>query len=103
MAHHRCTRCKQEKEKRHKAYQGLFCEDCLREIRGLGRVHRRFSFLDDIWFSIRALVNLVTAPFRPKGQKQLAQRQEVKVAYNTMKAKALKIPMNPGAMLPQKR
>ena len=100
MNHHRCTGCKQEKDVRHKAYGGVFCEDCLRELRGLNVGHR--SFLGDIWYSIRALVNLVTAPFRPK-LKPEKKAVAAKVAYNTMKAKALKIPMNPATMLPQKR
>ncbi|KKN03719.1 hypothetical protein LCGC14_1104780 [marine sediment metagenome] len=108
MAHHRCTRCKQEADIRHKAYQGLFCEDCLREIRGMGSMgRRRISFgslWDNIWYSIRALANMITAPFKLKIQKRDEQRQrQVKVAYSTMKAKALKIPMNPNALSPQKR
>ena len=105
MNHHRCTRCKEEKEKRHKAYQGLFCEDCLRELEGTyawgGRPRAR-SFWGDIWYSIRALARLMIVPFQRKPEtKQYNSR--ARVANNTMQAKARLIPTNPAAMSPQKR
>ena len=34
MPHHRCTGCKQESYPRHKHLGGVYCEACIRRIRG---------------------------------------------------------------------
>lgn len=100
MTHHRCTRCKQEVGIRHKFASGLFCEDCMRELRGVNV--RLRGFWGNIWYAVRAVVSMVVSPFKPKPKLE-KKAVAAKVAYNTMRAKALKIPMNPAAMSPQKR
>ncbi len=79
MAHHRCTRCKQESYPRHKYAGGLFCEDCLKE---LGRGRRRWysgftSIFSRIW-------EFITAPFRPNTLERQKQKEE-KANYHRMK------------------
>ena len=97
MAHHRCTRCKQESERRHKFAGGLFCEDCLRE---LGRASSgRLGFWEGLWGWFKTLV---VSPFKPM-PKPDKKAVAAKVAYNAMRAKALKIPFNPVTLNPQKR
>lgn len=93
MAHHRCTRCKQESVIRHKHAGGLFCEPCMRAVgawqgRGFwGRLWDRFT-------------DLVVAPFKPK---PLVKESATKVTYSVMKAKARNIPRDARTISPQKR
>lgn len=102
MAHHRCTRCKEEVGIRHKFAQGLFCEDCLREL-GLGP--RRgvlsgvFGFFRDIWDFV---TDIARSPFQLRQERKITVSR-MKVQANVMKMKALNIPPNPTSGSPQKR
>ena len=48
MIHHRCTRCKEESEIRHKWRGGLFCSSCLSAIVGkrVKKESQKTSLLD---------------------------------------------------------
>jgi len=96
MAHHRCTRCKEEVGIRHKYAGGLFCEPCMRAVGAMsGRGIR--GFFSDIWRRVRSFVS---APFKPKPPvKDVA----VKVAYSVMKARTRDILPDARTMNPQKR
>lgn len=95
MAHHRCTRCKEEVGIRHKYAGGLFCEPCMRAV---GAWHGR-GFWGRLW---DRFTDLISAPFKPK-MTSVAQDKAIKVAYNVMKAKARDIPPDFATGSPQKR
>ena len=100
MAHHRCTRCKQESYPRHKYLGGVYCDSCIHWIRGGGHGHRR-SWLGSIWGRFADLFDSV---FRPESPKRIERARE-RVYYARLKAtqaKARDIPYNPEAGVPQK-
>ena len=55
MAHHRCTRCKEESNPRHKYYGGVYCNSCIREIKGYRRGLGGFfsDLFSDAWSWIK--------------------------------------------------
>lgn len=103
MVHHRCTRCKEdvgEYGTRHKYAQGLFCEKCLRALRGgfTTNIGGWFGFAGRIW---HRLVEFVTKPFTHRITVKL-EKEATRVTYNVMKARARSIPHNPQGGVPQK-
>ncbi len=110
MNHHRCTGCKEESYPRHKRGHsgvfGVYCERCLRWVRGGGVGLAGGGWLGSLWGGFLRLVGYVTAPFRgERTQKQLFRERE-RADYARMKAmevRARRIPMNQGSLAPQKR
>ena len=105
MVRHRCTRCKEDVGEhgiRHKYASGLFCEKCLRELRG--GVVAGFSF-GDIWGFVsrtwRRIVDFITKPYTHTSRIKLENKAR-KVAFNTIKAKARDIPPDARTLGPQK-
>lgn len=103
MAHHRCTRCKEESAPRHKYVGGLFCESCLRALGVHG--FRHFSirgFWSNLWDKIGTWVS---APFRGKKKVSPLQLAAVRfnVRYQAMRSAMLRIPPNVESSAPQKR
>ena len=99
MAHHRCTRCKQESYPRYKYEGGVYCDDCINDIRcGFGR---RRSWLGSIWDRIVELADIVFKRKSPK-HTQRAEERAIRSKYKAMEAKARSIPSNPQQASPQK-
>lgn len=104
MVQHRCTRCKEdvgEHGTRHKYAQGLFCEKCLRELRGGIRVNLGgwFGFAGRIW---RSVAEWVSRPFTHRLTVKL-EKEARKTDYNVMKVKARDILRDARIVSPQKR
>ena len=99
MAHHRCTRCKQESSPRHKWMGGVFCDSCIREIRGY-RPHSGRSWLGSLWDRIVDFTALIFRPSLPTHQSK-AEAGAVRVQFKTMEARARSIPPNPAGGVPQ--
>jgi len=110
MVQHRCTRCKEdvgEYGTRHKFAQGLFCEKCLRALRGGFRLipsgwigfGDMFSFVGK---ALRWLVSRATRPFTHTLTVKL-ENEARKVDYHTMKVKARDILRDARIVSPQKR
>ncbi len=101
MVHHRCTGCKQEVERRHKFAGGVFCEPCIRAsmstVSQCSAIH--IGFWERLWARVS---DFIAAPFRLQ-LKRIKKAKTMQVGFSTMKAKALRIPINPSAMVPQKR
>lgn len=103
MAHHRCSRCKEESYPRHKHRSGgLLCESCLRDI-GIRRIG--FSLgrvLGNFW---GMLVDTFNSAFRTTHTGRGTDRREIvrQVHFKAMETKALGIQVNPLKALPQKR
>ena len=101
MAHHRCSRCKQEALIRHKRHGYLPCERCL----GFSTRPRRFRDLfSGFWARLARFVD--TALGRTPEQLKVQRKQEATRQYvmrKEMRNAALNVPMNPGAVVPQKR
>lgn len=102
MAHHRCTACKQESYPRHKWYGGVYCDDCIRAIRGKYYGVKR-GFFGRIWDSI---TDFVTRLFKPsedwKKDRQREQRQVI-TRMKAMESKARRVSLDPQTLNPQKR
>ncbi|MBA7610202.1 hypothetical protein ES703_17408 [subsurface metagenome] len=107
MAHHRCTRCKQESDIRHKHLGGVYCDSCIRWIKGfrphagtgwLGSIRDRVT---DFWGMI---TDFATSVFTRKTIKRVSiERERASHAQlKAMQAKARDIPFNPAAGVPQK-
>lgn len=93
MAHHRCTRCKQESYPRHKYGNGIYCEDCIREIRH-GYRPSSGSWLGSLWGKIVGLAQSVFH-FESSGR---VKRERERASYSrmkTMEARARRIPPDP--------
>ena len=107
MATHKCTRCKEDVGEfgiRHKYAQGLFCEKCLRELRG----GVSGGILGGLWYGMRRmiteLVDWITAPFTRTHKVALRDKETgVKVAYSVAMNRARNIPIDAVTGNPQKR
>jgi len=110
MVQHRCTRCKEDVGEygiRHKYAQGLFCEKCLRALRGGLRIipSGLFGFGDMLSFvgrTLRLLREFITRPFTHRITVKL-EKEARRVDYNTMKVKARDILRDARIVSPQKR
>lgn len=103
MAHHRCTRCKRESYPRHKHMGGVYCDDCIRWIRGNVGVGGRRGWFGSLW---DRLMEFIATPFRGPQTEEDNRRAIDRVAHTrlkSMEAKARSIPMNPASQQPQKR
>ena len=109
MAHHRCTRCKEESEVRYKykrsGVAGVFCLPCLRIVRGEGGIstvkHDIFNWFGSIWDRI---ADFATSVFRRKSVKRVNLIEE-RASYTRLKAmqmRARSIQPNPQGAVPQK-
>ncbi len=109
MAQHRCTRCKEdvgEYGTRHKFAQGLFCEKCLRALRGGFRIIPSgwlgfgdiFSFVSR---TLRRFGEWATRPFTHTISVKL-EKEARRVDYQTMKVKARDILRDARTVSPQK-
>ena len=106
MAHHRCTRCKQESYPRHKYHGGVYCDSCLSWIRGF-RPHHGPGWLGSIWRSMWDLItDLASSIFTHKTIKRVHIADE-KASYSRLKGamtmRARSMPSNPEAGFPQKQ
>ncbi len=101
MPHHRCSRCKQEAERRHKRHGCVICDTCLAHELFGGRVRHWWSGLWDrftLWVD-RALGRTpeqLKVRRKEEASRQYVMRKEMRLA-------AQKVPVNPLAVLPQKR
>lgn len=100
MAHHRCTKCKQESDRRHKYYGGVFCESCIRWIRGFTPHTRGRSLFGSLWDRI---VDFATSVFQGKAVKRvsLIEERASHSRFKAMQARARSIPFNPEGGVPQ--
>jgi len=100
MAHHRCTRCKEESYPRHKYCGGVYCDRCIQWIRGYRPSYRR-GWLGSWW---ERIVDFTTSIFRPESPKHIERARER--GFNTrlkaMETRARSIPGNPQSGAPQK-
>jgi hypothetical protein len=109
MAHHRCTRCKQESEIRHKYQGGVYCDSCISWIRGF-RPHTGAGWLGpirSIWSSIwDVITDFASSVFQHKTIKRVSIAKD-KEEYSRMKAmgimRARSILPNPQGAAPQKQ
>ena len=105
MVHHRCTRCKQESETRHKwgksGVFGVFCDRCIREVRGFRPRHGGRSWFGKLWDTLTDFAQHV---FQPKTRKVelRAKERETHAKIKAMEAKARNISPNPQTGNPQK-
>ena len=104
MSHHRCTRCKQEADVRYKWHGGVYCESCIRWIRGgMGFTSSPGgSWFGSLWERVLAFVSRI---FHPR-TRRVALESEQKADVSRMRAaeiKAKSIPRNPLTLDPQKR
>lgn len=105
MAHHRCTRCKQESDIRHKHLGGVYCDACIRWIRGGRYGGPGRSWLGSVFGSIWDMItDLATSVFTRKTIKRvsIAKERASHAQLKAMQAKARDIPFNPAAGVPQK-
>jgi len=101
MAHHRCTRCKEESEVRHKYQGGVYCDSCISEIRGFHPHTGGRSWFGSIWDRI---ADFATSVFRRKSVKRVNLIEE-RASYTRLKAmqmRARSIQPNPQGAVPQK-
>lgn len=98
MAHHRCTGCKRESYPRHKWKGGVYCDDCIRIIRGSGYQPRGFSFFSSIWGKIADLWDSVFRPGKLSLKRiKRANEREVHTRLKAMEVRARNIPYDPQA------
>ena len=91
--------------RRHKVYNFLACDDCLRRITyGPGRSFwsRLGGFFSDMWGWLSDTVRGVFAADRQK-QDRRAFSSQVKVAMKANFTDVRNVPMNPMKVFPQKR
>lgn len=106
MAHHRCTRCKEESYPRHKYCGGVFCDGCIRIIRGFRPDSVRRGFfgrLSHIWDKITSFVDRT---IHHRHIVRLNIREDSRRVYTQLKVmevRARSIPPNPATTVPQKR
>ena len=101
MAHHRCTRCKQESYPRHKYQGGVYCDDCMRWIKGYRYTGRGRSWIGSIWDRVTDFFGGIFHPESPKHldrDKERASHARLKA----MEAKARNIPYDPQCGVPGK-
>lgn len=113
MAHHRCTRCKEESDTRHRykrsGVAGVYCDSCIRWIRGfrpsigtgwLGSIR---SIWGNIW---DVLADFASSVFQHKNIKRVRIAEE-RATYSRLKlamaSRARSIPYNPQGAAPQKQ
>ena len=100
MTHHRCSRCKEESYPRHKWQDGIFCDACVKVVRG--RTTRRGLFRG-LWDKMVDWLRKVVLRQPITKQTIKAQERAIYSKQKTMEAKARKIPVNRAQMSPQKR
>jgi len=103
MNHHRCSRCKEESETRHKHVSGgVLCQPCIRYM-VRGRVVERRSLWGRFTDIFQRLKEWMVTNFNPERKQEAIHNERVKVHYSTQKAKATNIPRDLSQMNPQKR
>jgi len=107
MVHHRCTRCKQESYPRHKWHGGVFCDDCIRWIRGF-RPHMavQHSWLRRLWARIADFASVVVQQKRVKRVSLIQAKVENRARqsqYKAVQSRARDIPASAQSALPQNR
>ena len=113
MAHHRCTRCKQESYPRYKykrsGVAGVYCDSCISWVRGF-RPHIDAGWLGSmrsIWGSIwDRITDFASSVFQHKSIKGVRIAEE-RASYfrlkGAMSMRAKSIPFNPATSIPQKQ
>jgi hypothetical protein len=86
--HHRCTRCKEESEVRHKWHGGVYCDSCMKEIRGFRPRSRRglFGWFRDIVIRVRDRI------FRPGTKKVELSPVKTVMRVNTSRISRKEMP-----------
>ena len=104
MAHHRCTRCKQESYPRHKWMGGVYCDSCIRQIRdGIHISNRSRGRLGSLWDKIVAFTRSILHPKLLKRVERTVEQASL-ARLKSMEVKARRgIPINPAIQQPQKR
>ena len=104
MAHHRCSRCKQESYPRHKWKGGVYCDGCMWWIKGGRYTRERIgrSWWGSLWDRLVEITKRVFRHESPGSTKKVAVEAQ-NTRFKAVEAKARSIPHNPQAVLPQKR
>ena len=103
MAHHRCTRCKQESYPRHKYQGGVYCDGCIREIRGGVAPSRGLSWFGLLWGRILDFAHSVSGSAETLKHIERAKERASLARFKVMQAGARSIPANPAGAVPQAR
>ncbi len=101
MAHHRCSKCREEVGIRHKLHGYLFCDSCLARVLYRSPVR---AWWQRAWSSLTHWVDtaLGRTPEQMKARvKRDRARQYARMASARMQARG--VPANPLAVMPQKR
>lgn len=101
MNHHRCTGCKQESYPRHKWHGGVFCDSCIRMVRGFGTQRR--GFFGRIWDWVTDLSQRLFQPKETWQEDRQRQDRRVIAHMKSMESKARRVSFNPQTLNPQKR
>ncbi len=108
MAHHRCSKCREEVGIRHKYHGYLFCDACLvrllyrSPVRGWGGFADIFGFVSRAWRWLRdATINLFGQPAPAAARKTYNAKTRARMASAQWKARS--VPTNPAAVSPQMR
>jgi len=94
MAHHRCTRCKQESYPRHKYQGGVYCDGCIRIVRGGFGSFPGFTWLGSIWGKVTGFFGSI---FYPGSSPKRLERDRERASYarlKAMEARARDIPLD---------
>jgi len=90
----KCTRCKQDESyPRHKWMGGVFCETCIRWIRGFRPASRGRSWLGSLWERVSVFLGRVLNP-RTK-HIDMDKERAIQTQMKVQKAVARDIPYNP--------
>ena len=100
MAHHRCTRCKQESYPRHKYQGGVYCDECIRIVRGSGYRVRVQSWLGYVWGKVTGFFGRVLHPGTRRIDMDIERASHARL--KAMEARARDIPSDPQGGTPGK-
>lgn len=100
MAHHRCSRCKEESYPRHKYHGGVYCDDCIQEIRGRHFGTKRnvlFSMWDRFTVWVRRVLRL-----KQEAPNPVREERRIHTQLKVMEARARKMPVGPQQTITKK-
>ena len=100
MNHHRCSHCKEESYPRHKWKNGIFCDGCIKIVRG--RTTRRGLFRG-LWERMVDWLRKVVIRQPITKQNVKARERAIYAKQKTMEARARNIPRDTTQLNPQKR
>lgn len=102
MVRHRCSKCKEESYPRHKYHGGVFCDSCIRIIRGFRPDSARRGFFGSIWDMITSLIDKVIHHRHTVKLSVREDSRKVRTQLKAMETRGRGIPPNPEGGDPQK-